>query len=95
MLLAVAVPSAVELPSDTVTVDPAGAVPVSVTVSLVLADPVLMTGAVGVDDDDDEVPAVLLLTLTPVLPYTPGTPMLFVTVLLLDWFMKISASLAA
>ena len=36
MLLAVVVPSGVEPPSDTVTVDPAGAVPVKVTVGSVL-----------------------------------------------------------
>ena len=41
------VPSAVEPPSDTVTVAPSGAVPVRVTVSLELATPVLMTGAAG------------------------------------------------
>ena len=47
MLLAVAVPSATVPPSDTVTVEPSGAVPVKVTDSLELATPVLMTGAAG------------------------------------------------
>ena len=47
MLLAVAVPSAVAPPSDTVTVEPSGAVPVKVTDSLEFATPVLMTGAAG------------------------------------------------
>ena len=48
LLFAVAVPSAVAPPSDTVTVAPSGAVPVKVTNSLALAKPVLMTGAAGV-----------------------------------------------
>ena len=48
MLLAVAVPSAVAPPSDTVTVEPSGAVPVKVTDSLEFATPLLMTGAAGV-----------------------------------------------
>ena len=47
MLLAVAVPSALVPPSDTVTVEPSGAVPVKVTDSLEFATPVLMTGAAG------------------------------------------------
>jgi hypothetical protein len=47
VLLAVAVPSAVAPPSDTVTVEPSGAVPVKVTDSLEFATPVLMTGAAG------------------------------------------------
>ena len=47
MLLAVAVPRAVLPPSDTVTVEPSGAVPVKVTDSLEFATPVLMTGAAG------------------------------------------------
>ena len=48
VLLAVAVPSAVVPPSDTVTVEPSGAVPVKVTNSLEFATPMLMTGAAGV-----------------------------------------------
>jgi hypothetical protein len=47
VLLAVAVPSAVAPPSDTVTVEPSGAVPVKVTDSLEFVAPVLMTGAAG------------------------------------------------
>ena len=47
VLLAVAVPSAVAPPSDTVTVEPFGAVPVKVTDSLEFSTPVLMTGAAG------------------------------------------------
>jgi hypothetical protein len=47
VLLAVAVPSAVAPPSDTVTVEPSGAVLVKVTDSLEFAAPVLMTGAAG------------------------------------------------
>ena len=47
VLLAVAVPSAVVPPSDTVTVEPSGAVPVKVTDSLEFATPLLMTGAAG------------------------------------------------
>ena len=47
MLLAVAVPSARVPPSDTVTVEPSGAVPVKVTDSLEFATPVLMTGGGG------------------------------------------------
>ena len=46
-LLAVVVPSAFAPPSDTVTVAPSGAVPVSVTESLALTAPLLMTGAAG------------------------------------------------
>ncbi len=46
-LLAVVVPSAVDPPSDTVTVEPPGAVPVSVTESLELTTPLLRTGAAG------------------------------------------------
>ena len=76
VLLAVTVPSAVAPPSDTVTVEPSGAVPVKVTDSLEFATPVLMTGAAG---GVDEGAVVVLL----------------VTVSLLDWFMKIWASLAA
>ena len=47
LLLAVVVPSALEPPSDTVTVAPAGAVPVKVTESLALTVPLLMAGAAG------------------------------------------------
>ena len=47
VLLAVAVPSATVPPSDTVTMEPSGAVPVKVTDSLELATPMLMTGAAG------------------------------------------------
>ena len=47
LLLAVVVPSAVVPPSDTVTVEPAGAVPVRVTDSLEFSTPVLITGAAG------------------------------------------------
>ena len=47
VLLAVVVPSGVEPPSDTVTVAPAGAVPVKVTESLELTMSLLMTGAAG------------------------------------------------
>ena len=47
LLLAVVVPSAVVPPSDTVTVEPSGAVPVKVTESLELTTPVLITGAAG------------------------------------------------
>ena len=43
LLLAVVVPSALEPPSDTVTVDPAGAVPVKVTELLALTVPLLMS----------------------------------------------------
>ena len=46
MLLAVAVPRVPPV-SDTVTVEPSGAVPVKVTDALELATPVLMTGAAG------------------------------------------------
>jgi hypothetical protein len=46
-LVAVVVPSAELPPSNTVTVDPAGALPVRVTVFLEFATPVLITGAVG------------------------------------------------
>jgi hypothetical protein len=76
VLLAVAVPSAVAPPSDTVTVEPSGAVPVKVTDSLEFSAPVLMTGAAGGVDEG----AVVVL---------------FVTVSLVDWFMKIWALLAA
>ena len=48
VLLAVVVPS--DVPSDTVTVAPSGAVPVKVTASLVLTVSLLMTGAAGGDD---------------------------------------------
>ena len=47
VLLAVVVPSALVPPSDTVTVAPAGAVPVRVTDSLEFSTPLLMTGAAG------------------------------------------------
>ena len=48
VLLAVIVPSAVVPPfSDTVTVEPSGAVPVKVTDALEFATLVLMTGAAG------------------------------------------------
>ena len=47
VLLAVAVPRAVAPPSDTVTVEPSGAVPFNVTDSLEFSTPVLMTGAGG------------------------------------------------
>jgi hypothetical protein len=47
VLLAVAVPRAVALPSDTFTVEPSGAVPVKVTDALEFSTPVLMTGAAG------------------------------------------------
>ena len=47
LLFAVAVPSAVVPPSDTVTVEPSGAVPFKVTDSLEFATPLLMTGAAG------------------------------------------------
>ena len=47
VLLAVVVPSALEPPSETVTVAPATAVPVRVTEPLAFAAPVLMTGAAG------------------------------------------------
>ena len=46
-LLAVAVPSALAPPSDNVTVEPAAAVPVSVTELLELTTPLLITGADG------------------------------------------------
>ena len=45
VLFAVAVPSGLAPPSETVTVAPLGAVPVSVTESLALTTPLLMTGA--------------------------------------------------
>ena len=45
MLLAVVLPRALVPPSDTVTVEPAGAVPVKVTDSLEFSTPVLMAGA--------------------------------------------------
>ena len=45
VLLAVVVPS--DVPSDTVTVAPSGAVPFKVTASLVLTVSLLMTGAAG------------------------------------------------
>ena len=48
LLLAVVVPSALVPPSDTVTVEPAGAVPVKVTELLALTVPLLMAGAAGV-----------------------------------------------
>ena len=44
-LLAVVVPQRARAASDTVTVGPSGAVPVSVTESLALTAPLLMTGA--------------------------------------------------
>ena len=47
LLLAVVVPSALEPPSDTVTVAPAGARPVKVTESLALTVPLLIAGAAG------------------------------------------------
>jgi hypothetical protein len=47
LLFAVAVPSALVPPSDTVTVAPSGAVPVSVTESLELTTPLLMVGEVA------------------------------------------------
>ena len=47
LLLAVVLPSALEPPSDTVTVAPAGAVPVELTKSLALTMPLLITGAAG------------------------------------------------
>jgi hypothetical protein len=47
LLLAVVVPSGFAPPSDTVTVAPSGAVPVSVTESLELSAPLEMIGAAG------------------------------------------------
>jgi hypothetical protein len=56
------VPSDELPPSDTVTVDPAGALPVSVTVSLEFASPVLITGTAGgaVTVTSNELEAVLV-----------------------------------
>ena len=59
VLLAVAVPRAVAPPSDTVTVEPSGAVPVNVTDSLEFSTPALMAGAAGADGE-------LLPMMTPV-----------------------------
>ena len=50
LLLAVVLPSALEPPSDTVTVAPAGAVPVKLTELLALTMPLLITGAAGAVD---------------------------------------------